>query len=224
MPGRSNARGDRVVLDGDDHPEADWLYEIGLDGDVCDAMRRTHPTAQVTAAGTSTILSARLRRPEDLHVLLDALADFGLTPGEVHESAGRSYPDQGSGLGPSRAVEPPYAVLRGADYPAGWARPPCTTWAGRTGWFGRRWSGLRASHRSLRVVLDQMADGHRSGLRARRAHASGRTGLTDRSASAQTASCLHGRSTSASARGLSTDRAPGPDGTRPSAWCTSSLR
>ena len=147
-----------MVLDGDDHPEADWLYEIGLDGDVCDAMRRTHPTARVTAVGTSTILSARLRRPEDLHVLLDALADFGLTPGEVHESAGRSrsYPDQGSG---GDSAEPssrrmPYCEVRipgllgkAALHHLGWSHRVVRTTVVR----------MRASHRSLRVALDQMS-------------------------------------------------------------------
>ena len=143
-------------LDADDHPEADWLYEIGLDGDVCDAMRRTHPTARVTAVGTSTILSARLRRPEDLHVLLDALADFGLTPGEVHESAGRSCSDRRPGGDP---VEPPsrrlpYCEVRipgvlgkAALHHLGWSHRVVRTTVVR----------LRASHGSLRAVLDQMS-------------------------------------------------------------------
>jgi hypothetical protein len=145
-----------MALDADDHSEGDCLYEIGLDGDVCDAMRRTHPTARVTAVGTSTILSARLRRPEDLHVLLDALADFGLAPGEVYESAGRSYPDQGSG---GDSAEPlsrrvPYCEVRipgllgkAALHHLGWSHRVVRTTVVR----------MRASHRSLRVVLDQMS-------------------------------------------------------------------
>ena len=138
-----------MALDVDDHPEADWLYEIGLDGDVCDAMRRTHPTARVTAVGTSTILSARLRRPEDLHVLLDALADFGLTPGEVHESAGRSYSDgePASRRLPYCEVRIPGMLGKAALHHLGWSHRVVRTTVVR----------LRASHRSLRVVLDQMS-------------------------------------------------------------------
>ena len=143
-------------LDVDDHPEADWLYEIGLDGDGCDAMRRTHPTAQVMSAGTSTILSARLRRPEDLHALLDALADFGLTPGEVHESPCRNGSERRSGGDP---VEPPSRSLpycevripgvlgKAALHHLGWSHRVVRTTVVR----------LRASHRSLRAVLAQMS-------------------------------------------------------------------
>ena len=126
-----------AAVPNEDDLDADWMYEIGLDGDVCDAMRRSHPTAQVTAAGTSTILWARLQGPEDLHVLLDALADFGLAPQEVHESARGSY--RRSGSDPGGPGRHPTAVLRGSDFPAGWGRRHCTTWAGHTGWCGRRW-------------------------------------------------------------------------------------
>ena len=71
---------------GTDHPDAVGSYEIGLDGDVCDAMRRANPKAQVAAARTSTVLWSRVQRRGELHALLDSLADFGLTPHEIHES------------------------------------------------------------------------------------------------------------------------------------------
>ena len=75
-----------VVRGGTDHADTVGLYEIGLDGDVCDAMRRANPEAQVAAARTSTVLWSRLQRREELHALLDSLGDFGLTPHEIHES------------------------------------------------------------------------------------------------------------------------------------------
>jgi len=136
--------------------EADWLYEIGLDGDVSDAMRRIHPLAQVTAAGTSTILWSRLQRPEDLHLLLDALADFGLAPREVHESAGGSSRDQRSGSEPGEQSDArlPYCEVRlpgrlgaAALHHLGWSHRVVRTTVVR----------LRASQPDLRVVLAQVA-------------------------------------------------------------------
>jgi hypothetical protein len=137
-------------------PETERLYEIGLDGDVSDAMHRSHPEAQVVDAGTSTILWTRLRRPEELNLLLDALADFGLVPLEVHESAGCS----GSGRrARSVAVEPaetsrPYCEVRlpgrlgaAALHHLGWSHRVVRTTVVR----------LRASQRGLRVVLAQMS-------------------------------------------------------------------
>ncbi len=145
-----------MVLDGVDHLDTDWLYEIGLDGDVSEAMRRTHPTAQVTTAETSTILWTRLRRPDDLHVLLDALADFGLTPGEVHESAVGSHPRERLGADPGGPGDRrlPYCEVRipgllgkAALHHLGWSHRVVRTTVVR----------LRASHRGLRVVLAQMS-------------------------------------------------------------------
>ena len=136
----------------DDDPDADRLYEIGLDGDVSDAMRRIHPTAQVTAAGTSTILWAHLQRPEELHQLLDALADFGLAPREVHESVGGrrsgSDPDgPGNARLPYFEVRLPCRLGVAALHHLGWSHRVVRTTVVR----------LRASQRSLRVVLAQMA-------------------------------------------------------------------
>jgi len=74
-----------VARDGT-HPDTAGLYEIGLDGDVCGAMRRADPEARVAAARTSTVLWSRVQRRDELHALLDSLADFGLTPHEIHES------------------------------------------------------------------------------------------------------------------------------------------
>jgi hypothetical protein len=136
-------------------PEIERLYEIGLDGDVSDAMHRSHPEAQVVDAGTSTILWTRLRRPEELSLLLDALADFGLMPLEVHESVG-SGPGRRTR---SAAVEPaearrPYCEVRlsgrlgaAALHHLGWSHRVVRTTVVR----------LRASQRSLRVVLAQMS-------------------------------------------------------------------
>lgn len=140
----------------DDDRDADWLYEIGLDGDVSDAMRRIQPSAQVTAARTSTILWSRREGPEDLHQLLDALADFGLAPREIHESAGGSSRDQPSGseLGEQSHARPPYCEVRlpcrlgvAALHHLGWSHRVERTTVVR----------LRASQASLRDALAQMA-------------------------------------------------------------------
>ncbi len=143
-----------AAVPNEDDLDADWMYEIGLDGDVCDAMRRSHPTAQVTAAGTSTILWARLQGPEDLHVLLDALADFGLAPQEVHESARGSYRRSGSDPGEQADTRQPYCEVRlpgrlgaAALHHLGWSHRVVRTTVVR----------LRASQPHLRVVLAQMA-------------------------------------------------------------------
>lgn len=136
--------------------DADWLYEIGLDGDVSDAMRRIQPSAQVTAAGTSTILWSRLQGPDELHLLLDALADFGLAPREVHESAGGSSRDQRSGSAPGEQSDArlPYCEVRlpgrlgaAALHHLGWSHRVVRTTVVR----------LRASQPDLRVVLAQVA-------------------------------------------------------------------
>lgn len=140
----------------DDEADADSWYEIGLDGDVSDAVRRIIPSAQVTAAGTSTILWSRLQRPEELHRLLDALADFGLTPREVHESVGAAGPGRRSdaGTGEPASARLPYCEVRlpgllgaAALHHLGWSHRVVRTTVVR----------LRASQRSLRVVLAQMA-------------------------------------------------------------------
>ena len=81
-----------MARDGIDHPDTVGLYEIGLDSDVCDAMRRANPEARVAAARTSTVLWSWLQRRDELYALLDRLADFGLTPREIHLSAGGSTP------------------------------------------------------------------------------------------------------------------------------------
>ena len=75
-----------VTPGGTDHPDTVDLYQIGLDGDLCDAMRRAIPEARVAAATTSTVLWSRVQRRDELHALLESLADFGLTPYEIHES------------------------------------------------------------------------------------------------------------------------------------------
>ena len=140
----------------DDDLDADWLYEIGLDGDVFDAMRRMDPAAQVTVSGTSTILWARPQGPEDLHLLLDLLADFGLAPREVHESAGGSYPGRRSDSDPEEQANArlPYCEVRlsgrlgaAALHHLGWSHRVVRTTVVR----------LRSSQRNLRVVLAQMA-------------------------------------------------------------------
>ena len=123
----------------DDEADADWWYEIGLDGDVSDAVRRIIPSAQVTAAGTSTILWARLQRPEELHRLLDALADFGLTPREVHESVGATGPGRRSETQVPTNRRAPACRTARCDYRVCSVRRPCTTWDGPIGWFARRW-------------------------------------------------------------------------------------
>jgi len=139
----------------DDDRDADWLYEIGLDGDVSDAMRRIQPLAQVTAAGTSTILWSRPQGPEDLHLLLDALADFGLAPREIHESAGGTRDQRsGSGSGEQSDAHLPYCEVRlpgrlgaAALHHLGWSHRVVRTTVVR----------LRASQPDLRVVLAQVA-------------------------------------------------------------------
>jgi hypothetical protein len=94
------------VRGGTDHPDTVGLYEIGLDGDVCDAMRRANPEAQVPAARTSTVLWSRLQRRDALHTLLDSLADFGLTPHEIHESGREIHSDRQSWPGRPNPVGP----------------------------------------------------------------------------------------------------------------------
>ena len=138
-----------------DDPETERLYEIGLDGDVSEAIHRSHPEAQVMDAGTSTILWTHLRRPEELHLLLDALADFGLAPHEVHESARGSSPgrSRSAGAGPVE-VRQPYCEVRlsgrlgaAALHHLGWPHRVVRTTVVR----------VRASQQGLRVVLAQMA-------------------------------------------------------------------
>ena len=136
-----------------DDPETERLYEIGLDGDVADAMHRSHPEALVMEAGTSTILWTHLRRPEELHLLLDALADFGLTPQEVHESVGPGRRSRSAAVEPAE-VRQPYCEVRlsgrlgaAALHHLGWPHRVVRTTVVR----------VSASQRSLRVVLGQMA-------------------------------------------------------------------
>jgi hypothetical protein len=145
-----------MVLGGDDHLDADRWYEIGLDGGVSDAVRRAHPAAQVRSAGTSTILWSRLHRPDDLDLLLEALADFGLTPREVHESAGRTRAGRRPGTDPGGPASDslPYCEVRiagllgqAALHHLGWSHRVVRTTVVR----------LWASHRSLRAALAQMA-------------------------------------------------------------------
>jgi uncharacterized protein YjiS (DUF1127 family) len=93
-----------MVRGGTDHPDTVGLYEIGLDGDVCDAMRRANPEAQVAAAKTSTVLWSRVQRRRELHALLDSLADFGLTPHEIHESGRETHSDRQSWPGRANPV------------------------------------------------------------------------------------------------------------------------
>jgi hypothetical protein len=145
-----------MALDLDDRPEADRLYEIGLDGDVSEAIRRSQPAAQVVGSGTSTILWTRLHRPDDLQVLLDALSDYGITPCEIHESAGGSRPDRlpASGLADLSSARPPYCEVRivgrlGAAvlHHLGWSHRVARTTVVR----------LRASRLGLRIVLAQLS-------------------------------------------------------------------
>jgi len=106
------------VRRGTDHADTVSLYEIGLDGDVCDAMRRANPAAQVAAARTSTVLWSRLQRREELHALLDSLADFGLTPQEIHESARGIHSDRQSwpGHADPEGVRSLYCEVRIGDW------------------------------------------------------------------------------------------------------------
>ena len=142
-----------AVLDDDDHLDADWLYEIGS------GRRRVRRDAPDPSHGTGDG-----RRDE--HDLVGPPAatrgparccwtpwpTSASTPREVHESAGGSRPtDDRARIRWSR----PIAACRTArcDFPACSARRRCTTWAGPTGWFGRRWSGCARPNADLRVVL-----------------------------------------------------------------------
>ncbi|HEY5979158.1 MAG TPA: hypothetical protein VIT41_05925 [Microlunatus sp.] len=145
-----------MVLSATDHPDADRLYEIGLDGDVCDEVRRIDPTARVAKVGTSTILWSRLRRPDDLDLLLIALADFGLTPHEVHESLREIHPEQPSrpGRTGSRTARLPYCEVRiggrlgaAALHHLGWSHRVVQTTV----------VTVRASHLRLQTVLAQLS-------------------------------------------------------------------
>jgi len=93
-----------LVHGGTDHPDTVGLYEVGLDGDVCDAMRRANPEAQVALARSSTVLWSRLQRREELHTLLDNRADFGLTPHEIHESGREIHSERQSWPGRANPV------------------------------------------------------------------------------------------------------------------------
>ena len=112
--GQVNGEEIAVLPDTADHPDIERLFEIGLVGDVCDLMRRAHPTARVAPARASTILWSRLRHPGELQVLLDALSDFGLGPCEVHESAAGVHAVQVSMSDPADAVDawPRYCEVR----------------------------------------------------------------------------------------------------------------
>jgi hypothetical protein len=103
-----------VAPDTVDHADAERLFEIGLEGDVCDVVRRADPTARVAAARPSTILWSRRHDPDELQVLLGALSDFGLTPCEVHQSSAGIPAVQGSAVGPADAANtrPRYCEVR----------------------------------------------------------------------------------------------------------------
>jgi len=103
-----------MMLDTADHPDTERLFEIGLDGDVCDVMRRSNLRARVAPAHTSTILRSLLHHPGELQVLLDALSDFGITPHEVHAPAAGIRPEQQSRGDPADSVtaRPLYCEVR----------------------------------------------------------------------------------------------------------------
>lgn len=84
-----------------DHGAVERQYEIGLDGDVGDAIRVIIPTARVAATPRTTVLWSWLRRREDFDALLDTLLEMGITPQELHQMA-----DAGTG------ADHPYCEVR----------------------------------------------------------------------------------------------------------------
>ena len=81
------------------------FYELGFDGNVMAAVQSISPSAQVTTGPVSTILWHRLSSIDEFDDLLDSLLDMGITPTEVHESAGGIHrsPDPAAGQDDSGA-------------------------------------------------------------------------------------------------------------------------
>lgn len=63
-------------------------FEIGLDGDVADLVRRVAPEASEVTVPTLTVLWSQIGSIDELDALLDELLSLGITPEVLYETVG----------------------------------------------------------------------------------------------------------------------------------------
>ena len=79
-------------------PDPVRTFEIGLDGDVADLVRRVAPEASEVTVPTLTVLWSRIGSVDELDALLGQLLSLGITPEVLYETMGDRHRGR-SGVG-----------------------------------------------------------------------------------------------------------------------------